>query len=88
MSERLKDRGANVTGAARGIGQAVALPMASEGAAVSLGDLDEAGVKETARQVRSSRKAAAPFLFAAMPAIEPRSTPWWNDSDIGRERSV
>ena len=51
MSERLRDRVAIVTGAGRGIGEAVARRLAAEGAAVTLGDLNEVTAKETARAI-------------------------------------
>lgn len=47
---RLEDRVAIITGAARGIGQAYAVRLASEGAHVVAADLRDCG--ETAAQVR------------------------------------
>lgn len=49
---RLAGRHALVTGAARGIGRALALGLAREGAAVECVDLDGPGVEETARLAR------------------------------------
>lgn len=51
MSKRLEGKVAAVTGAANGIGRGIALRLAQEGAAVVLGDIDEAGVREAARQI-------------------------------------
>lgn len=47
-----------VTGAAHGIGRAIALHLAREGAAVAVLDLDESGAAETARLVRAEGRSA------------------------------
>jgi NAD(P)-dependent dehydrogenase (short-subunit alcohol dehydrogenase family) len=49
---KLRDRVAIVTGAAQGIGQAIALGLASEGAHVVIADLQEEKARETAGQIR------------------------------------
>jgi 3-oxoacyl-[acyl-carrier protein] reductase len=54
---RLSGRTALVTGAARGIGRAIAERLAREGARVALLDVDAAGVEAAARQVGSSARA-------------------------------
>ena len=48
---RLQDRVAIVTGAARGIGQAIAGRLAMEGARVVVADIDEAAAKESAASI-------------------------------------
>ena len=47
-------KNAVVTGAARGLGRAIALKLASDGAAVSVWDLNEAGAEETAAMIRAA----------------------------------
>lgn len=49
-----------VTGAASGIGRATAIHFAAEGAAVTIGDRDEAGLEETAGMM-ASRPVIQPF---------------------------
>lgn len=51
---RLKNRVAIVTGAAGGIGQAVALAFAREGAAVMAADINEIGAAETLKEIREA----------------------------------
>lgn len=55
---RLKDKIAIVTGSAHGIGQAIALAFAREGAAVLVADIDEPGGEETAALIRKEGLAA------------------------------
>jgi NAD(P)-dependent dehydrogenase (short-subunit alcohol dehydrogenase family) len=54
----LEDRTALVTGAARGIGRAVAIAAAAAGARVVVLDLDRRGAEETARMVASAGGSA------------------------------
>jgi len=49
---RLEGKVAVITGAASGIGQGTALRFAEEGADLALADIDEAGLEETAEEVR------------------------------------
>jgi 3-oxoacyl-[acyl-carrier protein] reductase len=53
MSKRLPDKVCIVTGSGRGIGRAVALAFASEGAHVLVNDLDADAAKETAEAITS-----------------------------------
>jgi 3-oxoacyl-[acyl-carrier protein] reductase len=54
---RLAGRVAIITGAARGIGRAIALKYASEGCSLSLSDLDLAGVQATAAECEAAGRA-------------------------------
>jgi 2-keto-3-deoxy-L-fuconate dehydrogenase len=57
--DRLKGKVAIVTGAASGIGRASAALFAAEGACVMIGDLDDAGGRETVRQIEAQGGQAA-----------------------------
>ncbi|HEX6927028.1 MAG TPA: SDR family NAD(P)-dependent oxidoreductase, partial [Longimicrobiaceae bacterium] len=54
MSRRLNGKVAIVTGAAAGIGEAIALLMGQEGARVVVADVDEQGGEETAAAIRAA----------------------------------
>jgi NAD(P)-dependent dehydrogenase (short-subunit alcohol dehydrogenase family) len=56
---RLKDKISIVTGAAHGIGRAIALRFAEEGAAVLVADVDEQAGEETAADIRKSGHPAS-----------------------------
>jgi NAD(P)-dependent dehydrogenase (short-subunit alcohol dehydrogenase family) len=57
---RLKDKVAIVTGAASGIGRAVAQVFAREGAQVALVDINEAGLRETHATIAEGQSFIAP----------------------------
>jgi NAD(P)-dependent dehydrogenase (short-subunit alcohol dehydrogenase family) len=57
----LSGRTALVTGAARGLGKAIALGLAQHGAAVAVLDRDEAGAEETAAAIRTAGQQAVAF---------------------------
>ena len=59
---RLEGRVALVTGAARGIGRAISVRLADEGAVVVATDIDDAGALATAELVRESGGTAAAHL--------------------------
>jgi NAD(P)-dependent dehydrogenase (short-subunit alcohol dehydrogenase family) len=63
----LEGRVAVVTGAARGIGEAVAVRFAAEGASIAILDMDVAGADGTARQVRQAGGTAVtlPLVIGA-----------------------
>ena len=54
MSKKLQDKVALVTGSGRGIGRAIALKMADEGARVVVNDLDEAPALEVVAEIKAA----------------------------------
>src|SRR6266536_4143011 len=60
----LTGRVALVTGGARGIGAAIADALAEAGAAVTIGDVDEAGARDTAARI--GKEHGTPTLGLAM----------------------
>lgn len=61
MNQRLGGRVAVVTGAGQGLGEAIALRFAREGAAVMVNDLNPETVARTAEQIRGGGGRAATF---------------------------
>jgi 2-keto-3-deoxy-L-fuconate dehydrogenase len=55
----LLGRTAIITGAAKGIGKAISIKLASQGAEVTLIDLDEAALNETVKEIRSQGGTAS-----------------------------
>ena len=55
---RLKDKSSIVTGAASGIGRAIALLFAREGSIVTVADVNESGGQETVRLIREMGREA------------------------------
>lgn len=54
MMQRLQGKAAIVTGSGRGIGQAIAMKLASDGARVIVNDLDAAPAEETIARIRQA----------------------------------
>jgi 3-oxoacyl-[acyl-carrier protein] reductase len=59
MSSKLSNRVALITGAGRGVGKAIAMKLASEGASIVVNDLDENVALETVSEIRNKGGAAA-----------------------------
>ena len=72
----LRERGAAITGAAGGIGRALALRLAAEGCRVAVSDVDEAGLDETAGLLAA---AGARVDRARVDVAEPRAVQAWAD---------
>ena len=58
MTDRLKNKVAIITGAARGIGKAAAVIFANEGAKVVIADLDDQGSLEVVNQIKADGNEA------------------------------
>ncbi len=70
MSDRFEGQVALVTGAAGGIGAAVALRLAAEGAHVAVLDRDEAGAGATADRVAAAGGSATAYAVDVAAAAE------------------
>ncbi len=60
MVMRLAGKAALVTGAARGIGKAIALALAKEGCDLVVADLDELGIRRVAQEIEDLGRKALP----------------------------
>jgi meso-butanediol dehydrogenase/(S,S)-butanediol dehydrogenase/diacetyl reductase len=60
-TERLAGRKALITGAAQGMGAAIAKNWAAQGASVCVADLNEDGVKQVAQEIRDAGGTATHF---------------------------
>src|SRR6202165_2870961 len=73
---RLNGKVAIVTGAAQGIGRAIAMRLAAEGAKVAIGDIKEDVAKQTAAEIKAAGNEACAVtldvtsLASAMAAVE------------------
>lgn len=59
MNRRLEGKVALVTGSGRGIGRAIALKLAGEGARLVINDVDDEPAKDVAQLIRESGGQAA-----------------------------
>ena len=66
----LAGKTAVVTGAARGLGRAIALRLARDGAAVAVWDLNQDGVEQTAQMIRQASGRAIACVANAASAME------------------
>ena len=73
MEQRLQDKTAIVTGAGRGIGKAVALRLAGEGANVVVADINPKTAEQTAEEIRvlNRRALACQIDIANIAEIQP-----------------
>ena len=55
MTGRVEGKMAFVTGAAQGIGEAIAIMLAKEGAKVVVADINEEGIKEVSEKINNGR---------------------------------
>ena len=75
LTQRLANDVAIVTGGAQGIGRAVAMRLAAEGATVAILDVNAAGAQAAAAAAGRGRKARPPRLPAMSPAASRCTTP-------------
>ena len=82
---KLANQIALVTGAARGIGQAIAVRLAQDGADLALCDVKAEWLEETAAKVRASDAAAVPAAIDAVHAAFGRIDILVNNAGITRD---
>ena len=80
---KFKDKVAIVTGAGSGMGQAVAVEAAKEGAAVVVADLNEIGIKNTIDQIESINGNALPFQYDAGKIDEAKALVGFTVKELG-----
>jgi 3-oxoacyl-[acyl-carrier protein] reductase len=85
MHITLTDKTALVTGAGRGIGQAIALHLGSAGASVMVNDLDAAAAEDTAAQIRAAGGNAASLAGDVTASAFPQELV---DATLGSFRSI
>ena len=81
---RLAGRGYVVTGAASGIGRAVATRIAAEGGGVVLADIDEAGLRDTASAIEEDGGRCAPLPADVTDPVFPDRAVALAQSELGR----
>lgn len=64
MGQRVAGKKAFVTGAAQGLGAAIAKRLAEEGAKVALADINGAGAEKMAAEINAARGAGTAFAYA------------------------
>lgn len=72
MSARVAGKKAFITGAAQGLGAAIAQALAAEGAKVALADVNFAGAQAKAREINAARGAETAFAFELDVTDEPQ----------------
>ena len=74
MDLKIQNKIALVTGAGKGIGRAIALRLAEEGATVAVADLNGDDAKQVAEEIIG--KSGAAWQFRPMPQVNRKRTGW------------